>query len=143
MSVYTANPRLGHTDAPPPLVRCVVVIGGSGSGQRFGASSLSGLAGGALVQVISLDLPAEVPRAAHEECDVDAAQRVVDGGDQQRVPGEEEARQSQRRVLGQRDLVRGTVQVEEARTGDEPLRHRGPISRLPPSEPKGSSKKKY
>mmetsp|Transcript_9832 Transcript_9832/g.27818 ORF Transcript_9832/g.27818 Transcript_9832/m.27818 type:complete len:287 (+) Transcript_9832:85-945(+) len=64
-----------------------------------------------------------MPRGTSKERDVDAHQGVVDGRDEQGVTGKEESCQRQRRVLRKADLVRWTVQVEEACAGDCPFGH--------------------
>ena len=92
----------------------------------LGVLHLSCLFSRLVVDVVSLDLSSKVPSAAAEKGNVDAAQEVVDRGDQHGVTAKEKPCQRQRRVLGQAYLVRRTVQVEERCPTDQPLGHGGP-----------------
>ena len=67
-----------------------------------------------------------MPGRADEEGNVDAAQSIVDWLDQQSVPRKEEARQGQRRVLRQTDLVSRSVQFQKGSSADKPLGHGRP-----------------
>mmetsp|Transcript_30013 Transcript_30013/g.65646 ORF Transcript_30013/g.65646 Transcript_30013/m.65646 type:complete len:268 (+) Transcript_30013:71-874(+) len=79
-----------------------------------------------LVDVVRLDLAPEVvarggaERAVHEE------EAVVDRGDHERPPHEEHARQGERGVHREADLVGGPVDVHEVVEGQRPLEVRRP-----------------
>mmetsp|Transcript_1590 Transcript_1590/g.3560 ORF Transcript_1590/g.3560 Transcript_1590/m.3560 type:complete len:289 (+) Transcript_1590:192-1058(+) len=78
------------------------------------------------LQEVGLDLAAEVPAGAAAEQDVDRGEGVVDGRDVHAVEGEDEAGEREGRVLRERDLVGGAVQVRERRGREEELRHGRP-----------------
>eukprot|EP00978_Attheya_sp_CCMP212_P010727 scaffold26078_cov75-Attheya_sp.AAC.1 len=67
-----------------------------------------------------------MPGGTAKEGNVDAAQGVIDGCDQEGVPGKKESSEGEGRVLGETDLVRGSVEVKEGGAGNHPLGHGGP-----------------
>jgi hypothetical protein len=79
-----------------------------------------------IIHIIRLDFSTQVPCRTEKKGNVDAAQGIIDGCNQESISRKEKSRKSQRRILWQTNLVRWTAQIQEASTTDEPLGHRRP-----------------
>lgn len=67
-----------------------------------------------------------MPSRAHKECNINTAERIINGRHQEGVARKEEARQREGRVLRQGNLVGWSLQVEKGGAANHPLGHGGP-----------------